>query len=80
MKSLFLGENAVMGLASFITILEKNHCLDRNFILQIQSGQPLDETSIACILRDLLHAVEYLHNEGKIHRDIKGIVINAIVW
>ncbi|KAG8657956.1 germinal center kinase 1 isoform X3 [Manihot esculenta] len=38
----------------------------------IQSGPPLDEMSIACILRDLLHAVEYLHNEGKIHRDIKA--------
>eukprot|EP00261_Vitis_vinifera_P031599 XP_019072842.1 PREDICTED: germinal center kinase 1 isoform X4 [Vitis vinifera] len=38
----------------------------------IQSGQPLDEMSIACILRDLLHAIEYLHNEGKIHRDIKA--------
>ncbi|TXG66867.1 hypothetical protein EZV62_008142 [Acer yangbiense] len=35
-------------------------------------GQPLDEVSIACILRDLLHAIEYLHNEGKIHRDIKA--------
>ena len=40
--------------------------------LQLQSGPPLDEMSIACILRDLLHAIEYLHNEGKIHRDIKG--------
>ncbi|XP_021667289.2 uncharacterized protein LOC110655329 isoform X2 [Hevea brasiliensis] len=38
----------------------------------LQSGPPLDELSIACILRDLLHAVEYLHNEGKIHRDIKA--------
>ncbi|KAG4971783.1 hypothetical protein JHK85_038204 [Glycine max] len=39
---------------------------------QIQSGPPLDEMSIACILRDLLHAVDYLHSEGKIHRDIKA--------
>ncbi|GLT72154.1 hypothetical protein SLA2020_441100 [Shorea laevis] len=38
----------------------------------LQSGPPLDEISIACILRDLLHAIEYLHNEGKIHRDIKA--------
>lgn len=38
----------------------------------IQPGQPLEEMSIACILRDLLHAIEYLHNEGKIHRDIKA--------
>ncbi|XP_050218122.1 uncharacterized protein LOC126668930 isoform X2 [Mercurialis annua] len=38
----------------------------------LQSGQPLDEMSIGCILRDLLHAIEYLHNEGKIHRDIKA--------
>ncbi|KAK6154357.1 hypothetical protein DH2020_008605 [Rehmannia glutinosa] len=37
----------------------------------IQPNQPLDEVSIACILRDLLHAIEYLHSEGKIHRDIK---------
>ncbi|KAL0301198.1 UNVERIFIED_CONTAM: Serine/threonine-protein kinase svkA [Sesamum radiatum] len=40
--------------------------------LQIQPNQPLDEGSIACIIRDLLHAIEYLHNEGKIHRDIKA--------
>ncbi|KAL1299544.1 hypothetical protein HN51_044097 [Arachis hypogaea] len=38
----------------------------------LQSGPPLDETSIACILRDLLHAIDYLHTEGKIHRDIKA--------
>ncbi|KAJ7948681.1 Protein kinase superfamily protein [Quillaja saponaria] len=38
----------------------------------LQSGHPLDEMSIASILRDLLHAIEYLHNEGKIHRDIKA--------
>lgn len=43
------------------------------FLVQIQPNHPLDEMSMACILRDLLHAVEYLHNEGKIHRDIKGL-------
>ncbi|KAJ1403463.1 Protein kinase domain [Sesbania bispinosa] len=39
---------------------------------KLQSGTPLDEMSIACILRDLLHAIDYLHTEGKIHRDIKA--------
>jgi serine/threonine protein kinase len=43
-----------------------------SFHVQLQAGPPLDEMSIACILRDLLHAIEYLHSEGKIHRDIKG--------
>ncbi|XP_008789789.2 serine/threonine-protein kinase 24-like isoform X2 [Phoenix dactylifera] len=38
----------------------------------LQTGPPLDEMSIACILRDLLHALDYLHSEGKIHRDIKA--------
>ncbi|RDX99618.1 Serine/threonine-protein kinase svkA, partial [Mucuna pruriens] len=43
----------------------------------LQSGPPLDEMSIACILRDLLHAVDYLHSEGKIHRDIKDFGVSA---
>lgn len=43
--------------------------------MQLQSGPPLDEMSIACILRDLLHAIDYLHTEGKIHRDIKGFFL-----
>ncbi|XP_074324733.1 uncharacterized protein LOC141661623 isoform X2 [Apium graveolens] len=38
----------------------------------IQPNHPLDEMFMACILRDLLYAAEYLHNEGKFYRDIEG--------
>eukprot|EP00897_Mesotaenium_endlicherianum_P005459 jgi/Mesen1/4941/ME000247S04224 len=38
----------------------------------LDDGPPLDEVSISYVLRDLLMAVEYLHTEKKIHRDIKA--------
>jgi serine/threonine protein kinase len=33
---------------------------------------PFEEQFCAIILRETLFALEYLHKEGKVHRDIKG--------
>lgn len=39
--------------------------------MQMKAG-PFKEEYIAILLRELLRGLEYLHGEGKLHRDIKG--------
>jgi len=41
-------------------------------ILDLMKPGPLDEGFCAIVIRELLKALDYLHSEGKIHRDIKA--------
>ena len=40
--------------------------------LDLMKAGCFDETFIAIVLREILKGLDYLHSEGKLHRDIKG--------
>ena len=47
-------------------------CCQGGALTDVMKMKPLDENCATLVLRDVLKGLEYLHGEGKLHRDIKA--------
>lgn len=46
--------------------------------LDLMKAGVFEEQYIAIILREILRGLDYLHSEGKLHRDIKGAALLSV--
>ena len=47
--------------------------LEGGSIMDLLQAGPFEEGYIAVVIRELLRALDFLHSQNKIHRDIKGL-------
>jgi len=55
----------------YIAVMLLLHVIVITIFWQMKAGN-FEEHHIATILREILKGLEYLHNERKLHRDVKG--------
>ncbi|KAL4440368.1 hypothetical protein ABPG75_003369 [Micractinium tetrahymenae] len=63
---------AVPGTSQLMIVMELMAASAADLVSEETAGEPLSEPCIAHIMRQVLHALAYLHAEHRIHRDVKA--------